>query len=166
MRQRSILGAVLAGGLLAGVLDLLFAVSFAAHGGAAPSRVFQTIASGILGNAAFSGGGGVAVFGVACHFGLSFLWAALFAVVAWRCPVVTRRPFLTGVVFGIIVFVCMRLIVLPVSAYPRPVTFQALATVLDLLSHILLFAIPIVLIVGRACRPENSTRSEPLRGSS
>jgi len=47
---------------------------------------------------------------------------------------------------------CMRLILLPVSVYPRQVTFAPLATVLDLLSHMFLFAMPIVAIVGRAVR--------------
>lgn len=152
MQQRSIPGSILIAGMLGGALDLLFAVSFAAYNGAAPSRVFQTIASGVLGDAAFAGGHGVAVLGVACHFCLSLLWAAIFAVAAWRLPALTRRLFLTGAAFGLIVFLCMRLVVLPISAFPRPVTFQPLATMLDLLSHVLLFATPIVLIVGRAIR--------------
>ncbi|MGI8821617.1 MAG: hypothetical protein ACR2ID_12225 [Chthoniobacterales bacterium] len=147
------------GGLLGGALDLLFAVSFAAYNGAAPSRVFQVIASGILGNAALAGGSGVSIFGVACHFGLSVLWAALFAAVAWQLPALARRPLLVGIGFGLVVFLCMRLVVLPLSAYPHPVTFKPLATVLDLLSHMFLFATPIAVVVGRAiraCRPDNS----------
>ncbi len=168
MGDRSILGAVLVGGLLGGALDLLFAVSFAGYNGAAPVKVFKTIASGILGNAAFAGGSWVSALGLACHFGLSVLWAAFFAVTAWQLPTLTRRPLLVGIGFGLIVFLCMRLIVLPLSAYPRPVTFKPLATVLDLLSHVFLFATPIVVVVGRAIRarrPNNSFKPNPLRGS-
>jgi len=168
MRQRSIPEAVVAGGLLGGALDLLFAVSFAAYNGVAPTRVFQAIASGILGNAAFVGGNGVSAFGIGCHFGLSVLWAALFAAIAWRIPVLARRSLLVGIGFGLVVFFCMRLVVLPLSAYPNPITFKPLATVMDLLSHIFLFALPIAVVVGgaiRARRPGNSFKPKQLRGS-
>ncbi len=54
------------------------------------------------------------------------------------------RPLLSAVLFGLLVFLAMRLVVLPLSAFPRPVTFQPLSTVLDLASHMLLFGLPIV----------------------
>jgi hypothetical protein len=152
MRQRSIPEAIVVGGLLGGALDLLFAVSFAASNDVAPTRVFQAIASGLLGKAAFVGGNGVSAFGITCHFGLSVLWAALFAAIAWRIPVLARRPLFAGIGFGLVVFLCMRLAVLPLSAYPNPVTFKPLATVLDLLSHMFLFALPIAVVTGRAIR--------------
>jgi uncharacterized membrane protein YagU involved in acid resistance len=162
MKQWSIPRAILVGGAIGGALDLLFAVSFAGYYGVAPSRVFRTIASGLLGNAALTGGNAVSALGVACHFALSWIWAALFAAAAWRYPTLTRRPFLSGVLFGIVVFLSMRLIVLPLSAYPRPVSFEPLATVLDLLSHMLLFGTPIAVMVSKviqARRPDNSRTS-------
>jgi uncharacterized membrane protein YagU involved in acid resistance len=168
MERRSIGNAVVVGGVLGGFLDLLFAVLFAGYNGAAPSRVFQAIASGLLGDAAFSGGLGVDVLGVACHFGISLIWAGLFAVVASRVSVLARRPILAGLAFGIVVFLSMRLVVLPLSAYPHPVTFRPLATVLDLLSHMLLFGMPIVLAVSRsvlAQGSDNSIKPKPLGGS-
>lgn len=148
--QRSMLKAVVIGGSVGGALDLLFAVSFAGYNGAAPTRVFQAIASGLLGNAAFAGGAGVSLLGIACHFGLSLLWAAVFAAIAMHIPALARRPVLSGIGFGLIVFLSMRLMVLPLSAYPRPVTFKPLATVLDLLSHMFLFGLPIAVSVSRA----------------
>jgi hypothetical protein len=161
MQQRSIPEAIVIGGLLGGALDLLFAVSFAASNGVAPTHVFQAIANGILGKAAFVGGDGASAFDIACHFGLSVLWAALCAAIAWWIPVLARRPLLAGIGFGLVVFLCMRLVVLPLSAFPNPVTFQPLATVLDLLSHMFLFALPIAIVVGRAIRarrPDNLAR--------
>jgi len=59
----------------------------------------------------------------------------------------------------------MRLLVLPLSAYPHPVTFKPLATALDLLSHMFLFGAPIAMIVSpaiRARRPDNSFKPNPL----
>lgn len=168
MEQLPVTKAIVVGGLLAGALDLLFAVCFATYNGAAPSRVFQAIASGLLGDAAFSGGFGVQALGVGCHFGISLLWACLFALLAMRFPALPRRPILAGLAFGVLVFLSMRLIVLPLSAYPRPVTFKPLATVLDLLSHMLLFGTPIALAVSRAILgrgSNNSVTPKPLRES-
>jgi uncharacterized membrane protein YagU involved in acid resistance len=168
MKWRSILSAILTGGIIGGTLDLLFAFSFAGYNGAAPTRVLQTIASGLLGDAAFSRGNSAAALGFICHFGLSFIWAALFAGAAVRFTGLVRRPVLAGIAFGIVVFFCMRLVVLPLSAYPRPVTFRPMATTLDLLSHMLLFGTPIAIAVSRAMRargPKNSFKPNPLRGS-
>jgi len=150
MHQRSGFWAVLVGGAIAGTLDILFAVSFAAANGVPALRVLQSVASGLLGDAAFSGGASTAIAGLACHFGLSFLWAAIFLVVARTWPALVRRPLLSGVAFGVVVFLCMRLVVLPLSAFPRPVTFKPLATVLDLSSHMFLFGLPIAWAASKA----------------
>jgi len=163
MVQRSIVRAVVIGGLIGGALDLAFAVSFAGYNGAAPGRVFQAVASGLLGNAAFSGGAGVQALGIASHFVLSLIWAALFAAVASHVPALMRRPLLAGMVFGVIVFLCMRLIVLPLSAYPRPVTFPPLATSLDLLSHMFLFGGPIAFAVNRALVARDAARASSVQ---
>ena len=149
MRQRSLFWAILIGGAIGGMLDLLFALAFAGYHGVGPVRVFQTIASGLLGDAAFTGGALVAILGVACHFGLSLMWAALFAALAWNFGALVSRPIVFGAAFGFGVFFCMRLIVLPLSAYPRPVSFPPLASILDLLSHMFLFGVPIAVIVSR-----------------
>jgi uncharacterized membrane protein YagU involved in acid resistance len=84
------------------------------------------------------------------HFGMSYLWAGIFLVAARRLPPLLRQPVLSGVLFGVVVFLVMRLVVLPLSAFPYPVTFKPLATVLDLLSHTLLFGVPIAIAVRRA----------------
>jgi hypothetical protein len=55
-----------------------------------------------------------------------------------------------GAVFGVLVFLCMRLIVLPLSAFPRPVSFEPLASTLDLLSHMFLFGVPIAAAASKA----------------
>ena len=44
----------------------------------------------------------------------------------------------------------MRLVVLPLSAFPFAVKFRPLASILDLLSHIFFFGVPIALAARRA----------------
>src|SRR5262249_2934671 len=124
--NRSYASAVLLGGSVAGALDIIFAISFAAYNGVAPVRLLQIVASGLLGAEAFTGGVPVAFLGLALHFALSFLWASMFFGVASRAPSLTRHPFVAGVAFGIVVFFAMRLVVLPLSAFPYPVSFKPL----------------------------------------
>jgi uncharacterized membrane protein YagU involved in acid resistance len=152
MLPRPVLKAVLIGGLVGGALDLLFATTFAAFNGAPPTRVLEFIASGLLGSPAFAGGSATAALGVACHFAMSLGWAMLFALTVPHLPKLTSRPVLLGILFGVIVFACMRLIVLPLSAVPKPIVFKPLARSLDLLSHMFLFGLPIALMVCKAIK--------------
>jgi uncharacterized membrane protein YagU involved in acid resistance len=152
MKHRSMLWALLVGGSIAAALDILFAISFAAYNGSAPTALLQTVASGALGEAAFTGGAPTAALGLLLHFLLSYAWAGVFLLAAVRAPALVRRPLVSGIVFGIVVFLSMRLVVLPLSAFPFPVKFKPLATVLDLLSHMFFFGLPIVLAARRAVR--------------
>src|SRR5262245_29393068 len=78
--------AVLLGGSIGGVLDITFAISFAAYNGTAPTRLLQIVASGLLGTAAFDGGVPVAALGLVLHFAMSFVWATAFLLLAKRVP--------------------------------------------------------------------------------
>jgi hypothetical protein len=55
-----------------------------------------------------------------------------------------------GAIFGLVVFLAMRLVVLPLSAFPHPVSFKPLAAGLDLFSHMFLFGLPIALAARRS----------------
>jgi uncharacterized membrane protein YagU involved in acid resistance len=150
MKHRSMLWALLVGGSIAGALDILFAIISAGYSGVSPTQVLHSIASGALGKAAFSGGMPVAALGLALHFLLSFAWAGLFLVAAGRAPVLTRRPLISAIAFGLVVFVLMRCVVLPLSAFPLPLGFKLPGAALDLLSHMFLFGLPIAMAARRA----------------
>lgn len=156
MKQLTVPSAIFVGGTIGATLDILFAISFAGYNGVAPARLLQTVASGALGKSAFDGGLGTAALGLFLHFALSYLWASLFLAAAWRVPRLVARPLVAGVLLGIVVYFCMRLIVLPLSSFPYPITFKPLATVLDLLSHMLLFGIPIAVATHRAVAGRSS----------
>lgn len=142
--------AVAIGGLIGGALDIIFAISLAAYYGTAPMRLLQIVASGAFGKAAFDGGLATAACGLAFHFGLSLMWAALFVALASMRPSLVRNPFVAGALFGVLVLLAMRLVVLPLSAFPYPVSFKPLSTALDLLSHMFLFGVPIALAARKA----------------
>lgn len=143
------LRATLIGGSIAGTLDILFAITFAIVNGRTATWLLQTVATGILGQAAYEGRAQAAILGLAAHFALSIGWAALFVSIAARQPRILARPFVTAAIFGLVVFLVMRLAVLPLSAFPFPVTIFSKAAAIDLLSHIFLFGLPIVFAVAR-----------------
>ena len=152
MRKPSLPAAVLLGGLLGGALDLIYALGFAASRGVAPTRLLQTIASGLQGQAAYEGGTASAALGLFSHFAISLAWAAGFALLATRVAWLRQRPALAGLLYGLVVFLAMRCVVLPLSAYPHPVGFPPLSSALDLASHMFLFGLPIALLVNRTLR--------------
>lgn len=150
MLQWSARSAVLVGGLVGGTLDILFAISFAAFNGVSPMRLLQTVASGLLGEASYTGGVGTAILGLLAHFLIAFALAGSYVLASRRIEVLTKHPVLAGALFGACVLLLMRLVVLPLSAYPHPVTFRPLATTLDLMSHMFLFGVPISLAARQA----------------
>lgn len=150
--QRLVWWALLVGGLVGGTLDILFAISFAAYNDIPALRLLQSVASGLLGKGAYSGGWPSAALGLFLHFAMAIAFAGAFVLASRRFPLLVRRPFLLGGLFGIAVFLFMRLVVLPWSAFPHPVSFRPLATTLDLLSHIFLFGIPIGLAAREVSR--------------
>lgn len=147
------LKAVMFGGLIGGALDLGFAICWAGYNGLGPVALLQVVASGAFGSAARDGGMPMAVAGLVFHFGLSLLWAGAFALAAQRIAALRVRPLLIGALFGIVVFFAMRLVVLPLSAYPNPVHFSMPGALYDLLSHMFLFGAPIAWCRARFATP-------------
>jgi hypothetical protein len=109
-------GALFFATLAVGVLDLLDAFIFFGRRGARPIRILQSIAAGLLGRASFSGGWPTALLGLALHFFIAFSIVLVLLLAAKRLPVLARHWFLTGIVYGIGVYVVMNFVVIPLSA--------------------------------------------------
>ena len=108
--------ALLAGTLAVGILDGLDAVVFFGLRGVAPVRVFQSIASGLLGRAAFAGGWTTGILGVALHFFIALCIAGVFLAASRRLPFLVRRPIVWGFLYGVAVYLVMNRVVIPLSA--------------------------------------------------
>lgn len=123
--------AILYGTLTVGVLDLTDAIVFFGLRGVRPIRIFQSIASGLLGRASFSGGIPTALLGIALHFFIAFVIVVTFLLVSKKMPALVRRPIASGLAYGIAVYLVMNLIVLPLSnagrgAFVLPVVINGL----------------------------------------
>ena len=107
--------AIAVGGAVVGVLDLADALIFFGLRGAAPMRICQSIAAGLLGRAAFQGGWPTAALGVALHFLIATIIVAVLVIASRSIPALARRPWVVGPIYGIIAFLVMNLVVVPLS---------------------------------------------------
>lgn len=152
------LQAILFGALTVAVLDIADAFIFYAFYGASPVRILQSIAVGVLGPASYQGGAATAVLGAALHCFISLSIVTVFYVAATRMPILTRRPWVSGPIYGVLVYATMYLVVLPLSRVGMP-HFKHVAPVLDeILIHIFGVGIPAALFV-RAAGPGSANGS-------
>ena len=146
-------GTLVVSALTGGVLDILYAFVFAYfRNGTPPSRILQAVASGALGREAYAGGTTTAAIGLGFHFLIAFIITAIFFAAASRMPALTRRPVITGALYGIGVYLVMNFVVIPFSRIgvrPQPAT---IALVMGVLVHMFLIGVPIASGARRAFR--------------
>ena len=168
--------AVLLGGLAAGVLDIVYA--FIIYGpasyGLSPTAVLRSVAGGWIGReASMAGGWNTAFLGLATHFGIAIVMAAVFVLAAARIGALTERPVLWGFLYGVVLYVAINYIAVPLSAaasgyFPASVAeiatrlMEAFSTVrpryeaeypwmipATIFTHTVLVGVPIALITKR-----------------
>lgn len=144
-------------GLTAGTLDGLdAAIVLGVIGGPGVKRVFQFIASGVLGTASFQGGWATAGLGVALHFTIATGAATTYYLLSRPLPVLVRKPALCGPIFGLGVFAFMRYLVVPLSAAPKRPPLTLFGYLNQLVAHTVLVGLSIALIVARSRSERNA----------
>lgn len=114
--------------LVAGGLDITYA--FIVYGPLSyqmsPVEVLQSVAAGLLGNdAANAGGAMTALLGLATHFMLATIMAAVFVLVATRWSALKRNPVMWGLIYGFGLYLVMTYVGAPLSAAHRSQHFAA-----------------------------------------
>lgn len=140
--------AILVGGLLAGALDITAAFVVYGLRGATPLRILQSVASGLLGADAFKGGLGTAALGALLHFLIALVAAAVYYAASRKLGVLVQRAVVSGLLYGIAVYVFMNFVVLPLSAVAKRPFVLELALVI-LAVHMVCVGLPIALAVRR-----------------
>jgi hypothetical protein len=138
VRETSLLTPILIGGTIAGAFDEICA--FVTMGWQVP----RVVAAALLGTWAIkSNSAWVWVLGVALHFVVAFGAAAVYCLASRRLPLLKEHFAVSGMFFGIAVFLVMYLVVMPLSAlhYMGPYTHRTL--VQGILVHMLLIGLPI-----------------------
>lgn len=139
-------GKIAAAGLLTGVLDFAFAMTLWGARGVSAEIIPKSVASGILGPAAFDGGSETVIAGTLLHLSMTTTMAAIYAAAPRRLK---SSPFIAGPLYGAAIWVVMNKVVVPLSAAPLQPPSPPVQLA-DLAAHILLVGLPIALMARPA----------------
>ena len=115
-RPRRLRRALIPAWLIAGTLDITIASTwYPLTTGARVLRIYQGIASGILGARAFDGGLATAALGLACHYLIALIWTTVYFLAYPRLSLLRRSRGASAVVYGCFVSAAMTFVVLPLS---------------------------------------------------
>ncbi len=108
------------------------------------------MASGVYGTASAQGGTKTAVLGVIFHFIIATTWGAVYYLASRRLRFLIDQPIISGVLYGIVVYLFMNFVVIPLSnvarrATPAPISGRLIqATII-----IFCVGLPVAFIVRR-----------------
>jgi hypothetical protein len=119
--------------------------------GVGARRGLQGIAAGLLGAKSFDGGLVTASLGLVLHFFVAFVVVSIFYLASLKIEFLTTHPVVSGVLYGIGIYIVMYWFVLPM-AFP---TFRHRMgnELLAVAIHISLIGLPCALIVRRYSQP-------------
>jgi hypothetical protein len=150
--SRPMLG-VFVGGFIAATLDIIYACVRNAGFGRSPTWVLQSVASGWQGNAAFDGGLASAALGLGSHYFILLAAAFIYLLASSWVPAMRTRAVTFGAAFGVLLYLFMNFVVLPLSAFPFNLSYPALRLVEGFASHALFVGIPIAASIRRFAGP-------------
>lgn len=110
---------IVAGGLAIAATDLIYCVLFWSPQGVSPMRLLQSISAGALGRASFHGGVATALLGAGFQWLIGFCYVLAYALVARRLEPMRAHPRRYGVAYGMLLYLVMSNIVVPLSAAPQ-----------------------------------------------
>lgn len=138
------------GGSIAGLLDAIYAtVLWGFILGSNPAGVWQSVAAGLLGKeVAYAGGNATALLGLALHFFIAGVMALVYVRASHHFHLLVARPLLMGALYGIVLYLLMNFVVVPLSAlgFHAPSLKGAIRT---LIPHVLFVGPAISLVTAR-----------------
>jgi len=136
-------------GLITGTLDGIAALAW--NYKANPAIIFEFIASGVFGKAAYTGGASMVLWGILFHYIIAYAFTTTFYISYPFFYKIFRNKYLIGFEFGLITWFVMNIIVVPVSKIGlKP--FKILPVVIGVSILIICIGLPIALIADRKRR--------------
>lgn len=126
--------AVICGGLIAGTVDIGSACLINSR---SPGVILQAIASGVFGAASFRDGLPAVYAGLGLQWAMSLLIAGIYVTVASRWAGLRRHSVTAGIAYGMVIYLVMNFVVVPLSAAPFRPSTRLLAMFENLLAMIL-----------------------------
>jgi len=159
MVESSAISRLIRAGLVTGVTDGLFSSVLAAlFYGSTVTRLFQGVASVLIGAAALDGGTRTAALGVLMHFGVAFGWSAVFLLIvlgsSWIRGAIESPIGVIAVAafYGPLIWIAMSMAIVPMFTH-RPPTINFRWWV-QLVGHFPFVGLPIVAMIARtSARP-------------
>ena len=148
--QRSIWKPIFLATALCGALDIVFAMLLTLWRGREIPNMLRFVASGPFPAATEMGAGGAAL-GLVVHFTLMAIMVAWFMIAARNVPALTDKPWLAGLIYGLITWAVMNLIVVPLR-FPAAWPPKPMAIGTQLFAHIVLVGLPTAYIARRFLR--------------
>ena len=146
---RDSLSRLVRAGLLTGVSDGLFAcVLSVVFYKSTLMRLWQGVASTVLGPSAFDGGLATTLVGLLMHFGVAFGWSAVFLLILSRSGALRRAlasssgVVAVAAVYGPFVWLVMSLVVIPLLLHRPPAI--TIRWWIQLIGHFPFVGLPIV----------------------
>ena len=102
-----------------------------------PLIILQAIAGGVLGNSTFERGWWSVTLGLALQWGMSIIIAACCVLASHKSDLLARRWIFAGCVYGVMTFIVMNYIVVPLSASLTTPHFSAPWLVKNMLAMLL-----------------------------
>lgn len=136
--------------LVAGTLDILFAMILTVWFGREIGGMLRYVASGPVPPATDMGTVG-SILGLVTHFALMAIMAAAYVLAARARPSMLAKPIQWGIVYGLITYVVMNWLVVPIR-FDTPLPPSPLSIATQLFAHIVLVGIPIAMITARTLR--------------
>ena len=142
---------ILLAGLVAGILDGAAAtIQFMINsGGKSPAIVFKYISSALLGKEAYAGGTGMVILGILLHMLIATIFATIFYFLYKNINWISKNILLSGIIYGILVWVAMNRVVVPLSKIASPKSFDITKAITAMLILIAFIGIPIALITHK-----------------
>jgi hypothetical protein len=130
--------------LVAGTLDILFAVALTLFYGREPANMLRFVASGPFPTAADMATTG-AVLGLVVHYALMGIMAAIFVAIMRLRPVLLQTPYWTALAYGVLTYFAMNWLVVPLR-FDVPLPPGAMSIATQLFAHIVLVGLPFAFI--------------------
>jgi hypothetical protein len=146
----SIIKPIVVATLVCGTLDILLAVILTLMRRREPAAMLRFVASGPF-PAATGWGAAGSILGLVVHFALMGIMVAWFVIAARNVPALTDKPWLAGLIYGLITYVVMNLIVVPLR-FPAAWPPAPLSVATQLFAHVVLVGWPTAFITRRYLR--------------
>lgn len=142
--MNNLISKIIKAGLIVGTLDILsaFIYYFIKTGEKNVFNVLKFVASGLFGKEASSAGNKMIIAGLVLHYIIAFAFTIFFFWLFPKIKTFSKNKILTGVIYGIFIWMVMNLVVVPLSNVgSRP--FNMINALINVIILIVCIGIPL-----------------------